>query len=284
MNLRDAARAVRQRLEHAGVPDADIEAELLAREAAGGLDRVRYFAGFEANGEVLLKLDKLVARRLWREPFAYITGTRDFYGLEFGVNSAVLIPRPESEMLVELALEYLRSRPAAWAADIGTGSGCLAVSIEMHRSEKGLTSACDLSASAVVVASANAAKHGASLHCFRANLSTAIRRVDLVVANLPYIPSGDVDALEPELRDWEPRLALDGGESGTALIEELLNDCAMRVHPELVLLECGMGQASSIAEHAHQLGFETEIFQDLARIDRVVACRLSEARRPSSSR
>src|SRR5690606_17486544 len=132
-NLRDAARAVRQRLEHAGVPDAGIEAELLSRQAAGGLDRVRYFAGYEATGEVLLELDKLVARRLWREPFAYISGVRDFYGLEFGVNSAVLIPRPESEVLVEHALAYLETRPGAWVLDVGTGSGCLAVSIEANR-------------------------------------------------------------------------------------------------------------------------------------------------------
>ena len=277
MNLREAARAVRQRLEHAGVPDADIEAELLAREAAGGLDRARYYAGFEANGEVLLKLDKLVARRLWREPFAYISGTRDFFGLEFGVNSAVLIPRPESEMLVEHALSYLKDNPAAWVVDIGTGSGCLAISVEVHRATKSRTAACDLSASAVAVARDNAARNGANVHFFRASLATAVSHADVVVANLPYIPSADVDALEPELRDWEPRLALDGGESGTALIHQLLDDCAHRLRPKVILLECGMGQAASIAEFASGLGFNARTFPDLARIERVVECTLPEA-------
>lgn len=277
MNLRDAARAVRQRLEHAGVPDAGIEAELLARQAAGGLDRARYFAGYEASGNELLELDKLVARRLWREPFAYISGTRDFYGLEFGVNSAVLIPRPESEMLVEHALAYLEGDPSAWVLDVGTGSGCLAVSIEAHREVKGRTVACDFSASAVAVARANAARHGASVHFFRADLATAVSQAGLVVANLPYIPSAEVDALEPELRDWEPRLALDGGESGTALIHQLLADCAGRLRPKIVLLECGMGQAAALATYATSLGFTTKTFPDLARIERVVECRLPEA-------
>lgn len=277
MNLRDAARAVRQRLEHAGVPDADIEAELLAREAAGGIDRVRYFAGYEANGEILLKLDKLVARRLWREPFAYISGSRDFYGLEFGVNSAVLIPRPESEMLVEHALAFLEAKPDAWVVDLGTGSGCLAVSIEVHRKTKGRTAGCDLSASAVAVARNNAARHNAAVHFFRGSLATAVRHADLVVANLPYIPSADVDALEPELRDWEPRLALDGGESGTSLIHDLLDDCARRLRPRMVLLECGMGQAQELAAHATGLGFAAKTYPDLARIERVVECSLPEA-------
>ena len=277
MNLRDAARAVRQRLEHAGVPDAGIEAELLAREAAGGIDRVRYFAGYEATGADLLELDKLVARRLWREPFAYISGTRDFFGLEFGVNSAVLIPRPESEMLVEHALAFLETGPDAWVLDIGTGSGCLAISIEVNRHIKGRTAACDFSASAVAVAQANATRHGAGVSFFRADLAAAVSHANLVVANLPYIPSADVDALEPELRDWEPRLALDGGESGTVLIHRLLEDCAARLRPETILLECGMGQAAELAAHATKLGFEAKTFPDLARIERVVECRLPEA-------
>jgi release factor glutamine methyltransferase len=276
MNLRDAARAVRQRLEHAGVPDADIEAELLAREAAGGIDRVRYFAGFEANGDVMLKLDKLVARRLWREPFAYISGTRDFYGLEFGVNSAVLIPRPESEMLVEHALAFLKERPNSWVVDVGTGSGCLAVSMEVNRDVKGRTAGCDLSASAVAVARNNASRHDAGVHFFRGSLASAVRYADLVVANLPYIPSADVDALEPELRDWEPRLALDGGESGTSLIHDLLDDCASRLRPRMILLECGMGQAQGLAAYATKLGFVANTYPDLARIERVVECRLLE--------
>jgi release factor glutamine methyltransferase len=181
VTLRELATAVRQRLEHAGIGDAAFEAECLVREASG-VSREAYFAGAEAAPAVMVPLDKLVARRLAREPFAYISGEREFYGLAFSVNAAVLIPRPESELLVELALEHLSAHPEALVVDIGTGSGCLAIAIEVHRSVKGRTIAMDVSAAAVGMARANARRHGAGVQFFRGTLASAVRRADLVVA------------------------------------------------------------------------------------------------------
>ena len=272
MRLREAGVAVRSRLEHAGIPDAALEAECLVR-AASGATREAYFAGAEAAPAALLELDKLVARRLAREPLAYISGEREFYGLTFGVNSAVLIPRPETELLVELALGYLELTPGATVVDAGTGSGCIAVSIEANRSTKGRTAGTDISAAATAVAHANAHRHGADVTFVRGSLLAPIRHADLVVANLPYVPSDEVDALEPELRDWEPRLALDGGARGTTLIHELIDDCATRRVTSRLLLEVAYGQADEVAAYARERGGEVTVHRDLAGMDRVVEVR-----------
>lgn len=272
MTLREMAAAVRQRLEHAGIADAAFEAECLVREATGAT-REAYFSGEPMPPAAEVPLDRLVARRLAREPFAYISEEREFYGLPFSVNASVLIPRPESELLVELALDHLRASPEAVVVDVGTGSGCLAVPIELHRSTKGRTLAVDISAAAVGMAHANARRHGADVGFILGSLATSIGQADLVVANLPYISSAEVDALEPELRDWEPRIALDGGEDGTNLIFDLLDDWYERLRPGRLLMEGAMGQAAGVAQHARELGLTVQTHRDLAGIERVVDVR-----------
>ncbi|MDZ7727313.1 MAG: peptide chain release factor N(5)-glutamine methyltransferase [Dehalococcoidia bacterium] len=272
MTLRELAAAVRQRFEAAGLPEAALEAEVLVRHVAC-VDRAAYYAGAEAAPGVALEVDRQVSRRLAREPLAYITGEREFYGLTFGVNSAVLIPRPESELLVELALGELQAGPDAWLADIGTGSGCLAIAIESMRARAGRTVATDASLSALMVARANAARHGVSIHPVLGDLAAPLRNVDIVVANLPYIASGEVDALEPELRNWEPRLALDGGDDGLALVRTLVRDCAERPHPRVTFLEVGVGEADAVAAFGESLGHTARLHRDLGGIDRVVELR-----------
>jgi release factor glutamine methyltransferase len=274
VTLRELAALVRRRFEHAGLPDAAIEAEVLVRLAAG-IDRSTYFAGAMSSPAIEQEVDRLAGRRLVREPLAYIAGYREFHGLSFGVNAAVLIPRPETELLVELALQDLREHPLAIVADIGTGSGCIAICVERERSEKGMTVALDVSAPAIAVARLNARTHETAIQFLRGSLLSPIRHVELVLANLPYIPSAEVDALEPELRDWEPRLALDGGESGTGLIEQVLADCAARIRPRRALFEVAVGQAKHIALVASGLGFKVRVHKDLAGIDRVVDVELS---------
>lgn len=269
MTLRELSVAVRQRLEHAGIDEAALEAECLVR-AASGASREAFFAGAEAAPGIMVELDRMVARRLAREPLAYISGEREFYGLSFGVNAAVLIPRPESELLVELALGHLEGAREANVVDIGTGCGCLAVAIETNRAVKGRTFAVDLSAAAVAMARRNARFHGAEVEFVQGSLASAVGGADLIVANLPYIPSGEVDALEPELRDWEPRIALDGGDKGTDLIFELIDDCAERLRPRRLLLEVALGQATAVAAHAEASGGQAQTHRDLAGIERVV--------------
>jgi len=269
VTLRELAALVRRRFEHAGLADADIEAEALVRLAAG-VDRAAFFAGAMASPRLEQRVDTLVARRLGREPLAYIAGRREFRGLSFGVNAAVLIPRPETELMVDLAIEDVRSHQDALVVDVGTGSGCIAICVERERDQKGRTLGVDISAPAIAVARINAREHNAEVAFLRGSLLSSLGRADLVLANLPYIPSAEVDALEPELRDWEPRLALDGGETGTALIEALIDDCAERLRPRRVLLEVAVGQAAPVRTAAESRGFRVGLHRDLAGIERVV--------------
>lgn len=271
MNARALATAVAERLAAAGVPDARFEAEVLVR-AAGRLGRAAYFAGATLEESSLRRLDEMVARRLRREPTAYVVGHREFFGRDFLVTPATLVPRPETELLVEFALEVIdaANRPLL-LVDVGTGCGCIGVSVACERPRTRVVGV-DISQEALVVAAQNARRHGALVELLVADLLGPIARADIVVANLPYIPTDELRQLEPELREWEPRVALDGGRTGTELIERLLYECAARC-VSVVAVEVGYGQAQRVAECARRLGAATELRKDLAGIDRVVIAR-----------
>jgi release factor glutamine methyltransferase len=277
--LRAAARAARDRLLAAGVAEdeveAEIEAEVLLRYAleisapgqlAGPLARPTNASGRavtrsalyarhedEIEPQVAECFGELLTRRLGREPSAYITGRREFYGLEFKVTPDVLIPRPETEQVVESAIKLARyeaQRTRLRIADIGTGSGAIAVALA-----KALPSAevyaTDVSRAALSVAAENARRHGVERRiAFRSgHLLTPLRDyVDLIVANLPYVTTEDWGRLDPELREHEPRLALDGGDDGLDLIRDLLRQAPRYLRPGChVLLEIGEGQVEPLA-------------------------------------
>ena len=277
--LRAAGRAARDRLLAAGViedeVEAEIEAEVLLRYAletsapesgdgpparrvsapGRGVTRSALYARYEdaIEPQVAEQFEALVTRRLGREPSAYITGRREFYGLEFKVTPDVLIPRPETEQVVESALKLARYEPQRARlriADIGTGSGAIAVSLAkaLPRAE---VSATDISRAALGVAAENARRHGVERRiAFRAgHLLTPLHDyVDLIVANLPYVTTADWSRLEPELREHEPRLALDGGSDGLDLIRDLLRQAPRYLRPGgHVLLEIGEGQVEPLA-------------------------------------
>jgi release factor glutamine methyltransferase len=277
MNARQAAREAAPRLARAGIEDAAFEAELLAREAAG-LDRARYFAGHTLEAVELARFRHLVARRLQREPTAHILGTREFYGLEFEVTPHALVPRPETELLVDLAVSAIDSRQ--WAidtrgpvvVDVGTGTGCVAIAAALCASQARVI-ATDVSPAALAVARRNRASHDAPVQFLTGDLATSIGRADIVLANLPYIPTDEVRALEPEVRDFEPVVALDGGPDGMQIIRRLIDDCAARLRPRLLALEVAYGQADSVEAHARREGAATELVKDFAGVDRVVCCR-----------
>lgn len=271
MSARTEAMRIAGELDGAGVPDAAFESELLVREA-GGLSRAAYFAGSELEAQQRARLHQLAQRRANREPFAYITGRREFYGLEFEVGPAVLIPRPETELLVEVALKELAEQPWALVADIGAGSGCIAVSVAKHAPAAAIVAA-DASHEALTLARRNAERLHAKVGFVRGNLAQPLARADVIVANLPYIPSAEAARLEPEIRDWEPRSALDGGPDGLDLVRELVADCATRLRPRLLALEVGLGQAQTVAALGRTLGANAEVLPDLAGIDRVVCLR-----------
>ena len=291
MNARQAAREGATLLARAGIEDADLEAELLAREA-GHLDRAAYFAGRDLESAEITRFHELVARRLQREPAAYILGTREFYGLEFEVTPHALVPRPETELLVDLAIRECRELPSPPARgaggedghsvlspqssplviDVGSGTGCIAIATAIHLPHARIV-ATDISPAALAVARRNRDRHNAPVQLLAGDLAAPIAHADIILANLPYIPTDEVRALEPEVRDYEPILALDGGGDGLDLIRRLIDDCATRLRPRLLALEVGYGQAGTVEAYAKRQGAATELLKDLAGIDRVVCCR-----------
>lgn len=270
MRARAAAREVAAELARNHIPDPEFEAEYLVRLAAG-LSRARYFADPELSAEAQERLAELIERRLQREPAAYIAKSKEFFGLEFEVGPGVLVPRPETELLVEAVLRE-PGLPGSTIVDVGTGSGCIAV-VLARRAPEARVVAVDVSADAITVARRNARRHGAPVEFVIGDLATAIGSAELVVANLPYIPSAEVAELEPEVRYWEPAVALDGGPDGLALVRRLIDDCAKRLQPQLLALEVGFGQAATVADYAASQGARVEIQKDLAGIDRHVLCR-----------
>lgn len=208
-------------------------------------------------------------------PLPYVLGRWEFFGRSFKVSPDVLIPRPETEILVEFALDYAQQILHPRIADVGTGSGAIAVSLAAELPQAELT-ASDISWPALQIARENAWQHGLmKIHFVQAHLLAPLRGPwDLICANLPYIPSRKLGDLE--VARWEPRLALDGGQSGLAVITALLAQARPRLAPEACILleiEASQGTAAvSIAQDSFPTA-QIELIQDLAGNDRVVAIR-----------
>ena len=281
--MRDARSAqwwARQVLQEAGIEEAGLEAEVLVRHALG-LDRVEFYANPEASlgREQQRALQAFVARRAQREPLAYILGQWEFYGLSFQVTPAVLVPRPETETLVEEALRWIRGRgeePRPLViADIGAGSGCIAVSLAVHLPAARVL-ATDVSAAALEVTRANSSAHGVTdrVQLLPGDLLAPLSEpVDLLVANLPYIPNGQLPHLQPEIRCYEPSEALRGGPDGMALTRRLLREAPAHLHPcGALMLEMDPEQRQALERVARHIfpGASMRVVQDLAGLDRVL--------------
>ena len=259
--------------------EAPLEAELLVRHVAG-LDRAALYASPErklttAQARSLLGL---TARRLRREPLPYILGDWEFRGLSFRVTPAVMVPRPETETLVEEALAWRERRPdegSLTVVDVGTGSGCIAVSLAA-RLPNDKVIAVDVSTDALAVAAENAGRHGVGgrVRLLESDLlSDVTEQVDLIVANLPYIPDAEVPSLQPEVRDYEPPIALGGGPDGLALIRRLLRQARARLSRHgTVMLEINPPQSATLPDEVRAMfpGADVRVVQDLAGLDRVV--------------
>ena len=247
---------------------------------AGLLQRLADPAGDEASR----RFEACIQRRLRREPSAYITGHREFFGLDFLVTPATLIPRPETETLVEAALALLASAAPAppsrpqLVVDVGTGSGAIAIAIAKFN--RSAVFATDSSAAALETARENAGR----LDCVR---RIVFRRgdlldpldayVDLIAANLPYVRTGDLPGLQPEVRDYEPRLALAAGEGGLDCIRRLLRQAPRYLRPGgAILLEFGFGQEHELLRLAQELvpGAVFRVIDDLAGNPRVLQAQL----------
>jgi release factor glutamine methyltransferase len=267
----------RQVLADNKIDDASIEGELLLRQALD-LDRVQLYQSLEQelSPEQQGTLQLLVERRLKGEPAAYISGHREFYGLDFYVNHEVLIPRPETEHLVDRLLSLAHNQKSPLIADIGTGCGAIAISLAVNL-PRATIYATDISAPALKVVRLNCRKHGVvdRVHLLIGDmLSPLPRPVDFIAANLPYVRQSEIDAA-----GFEPLVALNGGQDGLDRIKQLYQQAAGRLHPGgSLLLEIGQGQSGAVTARLNSL-FPTakiEVTPDLAGIDRVVSMLLPQ--------
>ena len=249
MSIQARVAAARTRLRTAGVSqtESDLDARLLAQHVLGWTtERFLTDAGGAEPDGFSPRYDVLVERRATREPLAYIVGTREFWGLDFEVSPAVLIPRPATELIVEGILDRFPDRRARLRiADVCTGCGCVGVAIAHERPEAAIV-ATDISADALTVARRNAARHGvADRVVFRKCdlLEGVAGPLDAIVANPPYVIDNTAAALQPEVRDHEPSVALFGGADGLGLVTRLVADAPERLRPGgLLVFEFGFGQ------------------------------------------
>lgn len=275
----------RHRLLGAGIEhdEAALDARLLAQAVLGWDTTQILTSGDELEPPAFAaQYDELISRRAHREPLPYITGTREFWNLTFEVSPAVLVPRPETEGLIEAANELFPDRDGPLTiADVCTGSGCVAVALAVEHRHAQVV-ATDLSAAALEVARRNTVRHGvtARVSCVPGDLLQPLTGAfDLIVANPPYVPSGDRPRLPPEVRDFEPETALFAGDDGLAVIRRLVTESPDRLarHGYLVF-EFGDGQELAIREliAASDMLRMVEIKRDLQGIPRIAIARVSE--------
>ena len=276
MNLRQALTSARDTLAISNVEDPSLEGEILLRHALA-IDRAGLYSDLdrELSLEQEHTFKKSLDRRRRGEPSAYITGRREFYGLDFTVDHNVLIPRPETELLVELALNTAKNHGITEIADIGTGCGAIAVSLAMHLPQATIY-ATDISQAALEVARDNCHKHGVAdrVILLRGDLLEPLEKpVDMIAANLPYVREADLPRT-----GYEPRMALDGGTDGLDKIKSLCRQVGGKLNKGgYLLLEIGQGQADMVVGILCKAypGSPIEVYQDLAGIERVISLRLT---------
>jgi release factor glutamine methyltransferase len=267
------------RLASSGVEAARFDAEVLLADVLG-VDRARLFVDRDRalDGTERARFEDLVARRGRREPLQQLRGRQEFFSRNFFVDRHVLVPRPETETLVETAIAAALAMPRRGLRilDIGTGCGAIAVTLALELAEA-LVFAGDVSAEALRVARRNASTHGGRVEFREGDLCApfASERFDLVVANPPYVPSGAIAALAPEVRDHEPRIALDGGEDGLEFYRRLAHDASSLLDDDgEILVEVGHGQSAAVLDIFASWGLRpVDVHRDLAGIERVVRVR-----------
>ena len=268
------------RLRAAGVDAPRLDAELLLAFAAG-ITREALFAKSVVIDEPLRdRYATLIDRRASRMPLAYIVGRREFYSMELEVSPEVLIPRPETEVLVTAALDVLASRPAARVLDLATGSGAIALAIAAHAPNVRVT-ATDVSASALAIGARNAIHHGLDervgfrlADCWEVlDGGEALGRFDLIVANPPYVKNDEIHSLAPEIRVYEPHLALAGGPDGLDFYRRIIDGAHAHLAPDgTMMVEVGEGQAGDVARFFRAKSYDNlALLKDFANIQRIIS-------------
>ncbi len=289
VTVKSALRRAREQFKGYGMESPALDAEVLLSHVTG-LNRAGLYREWERrlSEEEAARFFTLVERRTFGEPVAYLTGHKEFMGLDFVVNPHVLIPRPETELLVETALRLLP--PAPFIIEVGTGSGAITVSLACLIPDA-VVYATDLSAEALAVARVNAAKYGVAgrVSFYHGDLMEPLADcipaggADLIAANLPYIAREDLPGLPREVRLFEPTLALDGGTGGLALYRRLLPAAAGFLRQGgFLLMEIGYNQGRELTallkKDQSPVGnfWEVTILKDLSGLDRLVVAKLVE--------
>ena len=232
-------------------------------------------ASEELSEHAWANYDRYLNERLQGKPVQYITHRQEFYGREFYVDESVLIPRPETEHLVEAAIADLRAHPQPRALDVGTGSGAIAITLALETGAPVLAS--DISLPALAIAEQNRRRYAAAVSFFAADLVEAIRpgSLDLLISNPPYVPGSDAANMQREVRDWEPHVALFAGESGLEIYERLIAGAEQALKPGgRLLMELGYQSLAGVREMLASQWTDIRVLEDLAGWPRVIcACR-----------
>ncbi|MFC1913813.1 peptide chain release factor N(5)-glutamine methyltransferase [Chloroflexota bacterium] len=279
MTRKQALAQARQLLAAKNIEDAPLEAELLLRHTLK-INRAQLYTdlNYELNPEQEKTYRQIIWRRLEDEPSAYITGHCEFYGLDIYVNHSVLIPRPESELLVEKAIKIVQNEHLATIADIGTGCGAIAISLAMNLPEARIY-ATDISSAALEVARFNCQQHSVSnrIHLLPGDMLDPLPKpVDLIVANLPYVRESELDGTG--VLSFEPELALNGGAEGLDKIFRLCYQLSNKLNKRgCLLLEIGQNQGKPVVDLLNNLlpAAQIEITQDFNALPRVVSLSLT---------
>ena len=274
-NTRELLRWATAALKETEIESPQLDAEVLLAHSLG-LSRSELYTQLDGRSSVEAEehFRSLVARRLQHEPVAYITGQKEFCGLELQVDRRVLIPRPETETLVEVALMIGRQREVAVLAEVGVGSGAVAIALAVNLPSIEIY-AVDSSSDALAVAEENCRRHDVldRVHLLLGDLLMPLPEpVGLIVANLPYVSQDELPSLAPDITDYEPLSALDGGPDGLDHIRRLLEQASSRLKPPgMICLEIGATQALAVNDLAREQfpAATVGLVRDLAGLDRV---------------
>lgn len=282
MTILQTRNEIIEQLTSAGIEDADSEARIILRETAGlSATDIHGRPDDEITSDIYNEIQTIIKRRLMREPLQYIYGRWDFMGLSFAVRPGVLIPRPDTEIMVETVMGRLHD--GMRILDLCTGTGCILISLLKYSNGcEGV--GVDISAEALALAQENAddINNSASISFLHGDLYGALTEMvtpitfDIIVSNPPYIPADVIDTLEPEVKKYEPRLALDGGDDGLDIIRRIIDGAqAHLIKGGELFLEIGYDQGPSVSALMREAGFaDVEVIPDYAGLDRVVAGRL----------
>ncbi|HXV83019.1 MAG TPA: peptide chain release factor N(5)-glutamine methyltransferase [Candidatus Binatia bacterium] len=278
-SIRNALSWGAQVLRQAGIENGRLDAEVLLRHVLE-MEKERLYSSTEtlmSTGQEA-KFRELVLRRARREPVTYITGHKEFWSLDFMVSPGVLIPRPETELLVEIALQYI-GRSSVKILDLGTGSGAISVCIAKEKSAAEIV-AVDVSRVALDTARVNAARHGVAgrIRFLLGDLFAPVKPLreifDVIMSNPPYIRTGELSTLAPEISEWEPMTALDGGADGIEAYRRIIGEGHEYLAPAgAIVLEIGSDMVPAVTELFNRSGCygPPSVYQDYAGKDRVIA-------------